>query len=332
MGSSRYFTSREGSTPVRLSSKLTVFRHGLAVLSDFSDTPTGPDFALCREMSRFSPQHHAWKHWTVRARSPHQPFSDFETARKMWVDLQKKFPDALAAVLMPNHLHLILPTDARVAPMFGLLGGVSKRQRTKHLWDRLPAPSEIPDVHHLKRQIRYIALNPSRARLCRDPLEWLWSSYRDVQGGVHAGWITAERIARAIGENPAGFQERFHRYVTGDPSVAVDGTAPPSPAAVPSQWADTPLLLILHACATTLRLHPQAVKSPRSPLRALFVHAAARQGWRKPEWLAELTGLTRRQVHSILTQSPPRSLPSALVCLGDSRWTRWWNGTSLRVK
>ena len=39
---------------------------------------------------------------------------------------------------------------------------------------------------------RYVALNPVRARLCRDPGEWLWSSHR-ASAGIDAPTIDGVR-------------------------------------------------------------------------------------------------------------------------------------------
>jgi hypothetical protein len=51
-----------------------------------------------------------WNHWVARTVHPEAPFQDFDTARWMWTRLAECFPEAVSAVLMPNHIHLIFET------------------------------------------------------------------------------------------------------------------------------------------------------------------------------------------------------------------------------
>lgn len=59
-----------------------------------------------------------------------------------WEGLRRIFPEALAAVLMPNHLHVIAPKDTRaVQRLGGLLGVVSRRLSIPELWQTIPPPT-----------------------------------------------------------------------------------------------------------------------------------------------------------------------------------------------
>jgi putative transposase len=91
--------------------------------------------------------------------------------------------DIWAWVLMPNHVHLILaPQDAdglrrALAPVHRRYAGVihARRRRTGHFWQgRFGAVAM--DEAHLAAAVRYVALNPVRARLVARPEEWRWSS------------------------------------------------------------------------------------------------------------------------------------------------------------
>ena len=64
-----------------------------------------------------------WQHWVMRASSPYEPFAEFHVAQKMWDSLGRQFPQMLAAVLMPNHLHLILPLSLDSVLIRKKLGG-----------------------------------------------------------------------------------------------------------------------------------------------------------------------------------------------------------------
>ena len=88
-----------------------------------------------------------------------------------------------AWVLMPNHVHLILvphDTDAlrrALAPVHRYYAGhVHLRQkRSGHFWQGRFGCVAM-DENHLGAALRYVALNPVRARLCKRAIDWPWSS------------------------------------------------------------------------------------------------------------------------------------------------------------
>jgi REP element-mobilizing transposase RayT len=157
-------------------------------------------------------------------------------ASHLWRCLWSAFPEALAAVLMATHLHLIATRHSPEAAqnrLRAVLSGCSRRRlpvEGRVTWEPVEAPVEIPDSRHLARQVRYVVLNPCRAGLVDDPLRWLWSTHRDVMGAVAQPWVQAHRLAAALDRPAQGFASAHHRYVSSDPSVDVAGTAPPVPA------------------------------------------------------------------------------------------------------
>jgi putative transposase len=103
-----------------------------------------------------------------------------------------------AWVLMPNHVHLVLvPADAdglrrALAPVHRRYAGHihARRKRTGHFWQgRFGAVAM--DEAHLGAALRYVALNPVRARLAAQAADWPWSS-------VHAHLAAAEDGITAI--------------------------------------------------------------------------------------------------------------------------------------
>lgn len=87
--------------------------------------------------------------------------------------------------LMPNHVHLILtPADpdglrralSKVHRAYA--GAIHARQgKTGHFWQgRFGAVAM--DEDHLISALRYVGLNPVRARLVKQALDWPWSSAR----------------------------------------------------------------------------------------------------------------------------------------------------------
>jgi REP element-mobilizing transposase RayT len=264
-----------------------------------------------------------WKHWTARTSTPLEPFRHFETAQWFWNHLQKKFPQALGAILMPNHLHLLLPFESTTsetrnhAILNGLMGSLSKVLQEPALWQRQSEPKLIPDRHHLRRNVRYVALNPCRKNLCKDPLEWPWSTYRDLFGSTVNQWVSSGRLAHTLGENKNTFESQFHNYVSSDPSVAITGTAL-SKASSPKNFSEVGIIEILNATSAALRMPPGRVRRP-GIARDLFIHLACQQGWKKPASLAEICGITPRAINTIISRRSPDGIRAAALCLGDRR-------------
>jgi putative transposase len=86
---------------------------------------------------------------------------------------------------MPNHVHLILvPSDPdglrrALARVHRSYAGIiqARRKRSGHFWQgRFGAVAM--DEHHLAAALRYVALNPVRARLVQRAQDWRWSSTR----------------------------------------------------------------------------------------------------------------------------------------------------------
>lgn len=99
--------------------------------------------------------------------------------------------------LMPNHVHLILvPSDpdglrrALAAVHRRYAGAIhARRKRTGHFWQGRFGAAAM-DEEHLAAALRYVSLNPVRARLVERAQDWRWSSTRAHLSGKDDG-ITA---------------------------------------------------------------------------------------------------------------------------------------------
>jgi putative transposase len=103
--------------------------------------------------------------------------------------------------LMPNHVHLILvPSDAdglrrALARAHRSYAGAiqARRERTGHFWQgRFGAVAM--DEDHLAAALRYVSLNPVRARLVQRAQDWRWSSTRAHLRGKDDGVTALEPI------------------------------------------------------------------------------------------------------------------------------------------
>ena len=102
-----------------------------------------------------------------------------------------------AWVLMPNHVHLILtPRDSdgirrALSKLHRAYAGHvhARLKRTGHFWQGRFGCVAM-DEAHLAAALRYVALNPVRARLVDRPTDWRWSSLHAQLGLVRDDAVT----------------------------------------------------------------------------------------------------------------------------------------------
>ena len=96
--------------------------------------------------------------------------------------------------LMPNHVHLLLTPRDEDGPRSALFkthrtyaGIIHAREgRSGHFWQGRFGSVAL-DEDHLLNAFRYLALNPVRARLVRNPEDWPWASTRAFLSGEDDG-------------------------------------------------------------------------------------------------------------------------------------------------
>lgn len=108
--------------------------------------------------------------------------------------------DILAWCLMPNHVHLLLVPSVASALTEALSSAhqryswlVNRRQGWQgHLWQSRFYSCPLDDLH-LLAAVRYVELNPLRARLVASPEQWRWSSVRGHVSGEGDRLVRAAR-------------------------------------------------------------------------------------------------------------------------------------------
>ncbi len=110
-----------------------------------------------------------------------------------------------AYCLMPNHVHLIVVPDSEDGLRRGL--GEAHRRYTRrinfregwrgHLWQGRFASFAL-DERYLLRAVRYVELNPVRARLCRVPWRWRWSSAAAHVAGRDDGLVRVAPMLKRV--------------------------------------------------------------------------------------------------------------------------------------
>src|SRR3954462_3918980 len=126
----------------------------------------------------------------------------------------------LAWCLMPNHVHLILtPSDADGlrAALAEAHRRYSRRINLAHGWTGYLFQGRFAsypmDEAHLMAAVRYVELNPVRAKLAASAEDWRWSSARahvtgradgltdlDALAGVHRNWRAMLRQGLEAGD------------------------------------------------------------------------------------------------------------------------------------
>ena len=126
-----------------------------------------------------------------------------------------------AYCLMPNHVHIVLtPSDQDgLARTFGELhrrytGYVNARRRTTgHLWQSRFG-SVAMDEPHFVTALRYVALNPVRARLVGRAQDWRWSSTAALLAGADDHVVRVAPALERVGDFAAFLAQEFDEALT----------------------------------------------------------------------------------------------------------------------
>jgi putative transposase len=117
-----------------------------------------------------------------------------------------------AYCLMPNHVHLIAAPSRREA-LAEAVGrthlrytrAINRRERwTGYLWQGRFASFPM-DEDYLRACARYVGLNPVRAGLTRQAIDWPWSSVRAHVEGRPDPVLTPEPLLDRLGAEMASF-------------------------------------------------------------------------------------------------------------------------------
>lgn len=238
----------------------------------------------------------------------------------LWGKLRQRFPVTASAQLMPNHLHLLTEVDEPEVARDALArtcGHLGRRFGLGRVFERLPTAEVIPPKR-MPRVARYVDLNSTRAGLVASPLQWAWTTLRDLVGAVADPWIDARRHKEALRSGHADSIARWLTYVAADDTVG--DRKPLAPPVDPSP--DAPafgLEALAQACAAACRVPPAELGS-RADVRRLFVALCQDQGVRDTDVIARRCAVSRRTVQRALHDPPEaRALQAARQCLADPR-------------
>jgi len=135
-----------------------------------------------------------------------------------------------AYCLMTNHYHLVLQTSAVNLPEGMRRLSSTFAQRTSpaddYLFEGRFRAHLVEGEAHLMEVVRYVVLNPVRAKLVAHPEEWSWSSYQATIGlSAAPPWFRRGRLLRTFGSTRDRAIARFVEYTRdgrGKPSLRAD--------------------------------------------------------------------------------------------------------------
>ena len=128
---------------------------------------------------------------------------------------------AHAYCLMGNHYHLLLETpDGNLSKGMRQLNGVytqrfnRKHARVGHVFQGRYKAIIVQKQTYLLELVRYIVLNPVRARMVRRAEDWPWSSYRATAGMADTlSWLATDWTLSSFSDKRSEAIERYKAFV-----------------------------------------------------------------------------------------------------------------------
>lgn len=163
-------------------------------------------------------------HVMLRGNARQDVFFDEEDRRRLYELLEegvRRFGYRVHAFcLMTNHIHLALQQGEK--PLSGAMQNLSfrytrhvngSRARVGHLFQgRYKALLVDADSYGLEL-VRYIHLNPVRARLVAEPSQYPHSGHLGYLGRRHFGFLTTDWVLGQFGEKAAAGRRAYARFV-----------------------------------------------------------------------------------------------------------------------
>jgi len=127
----------------------------------------------------------------------------------------------LSFCFMTNHIHLAIKVNE--VPLSKIIQNLSFRYTRFCNWQRKTIghlfqgrfKSVLVDCdRYLKELIRYIHLNPVRAKIVDDPMNYRWSSHQAYLLKAEFTWLTTDAGLKHFGNSHGEAMQSFHAFVT----------------------------------------------------------------------------------------------------------------------
>jgi putative transposase len=175
--------------------------------------------------------------------------ADFE--ERLSVLLPDEELTLFAYVLMVNHFHLVVRRGDRATIghfvqrlLTGYVGSFNLRyRRSGHLFQNRHKAILCEQDSYLTQLVRYVHLNPVRARMVEDPVGYRWSSHGDYLRNQPRPWVDTGEVLGQLGGRQAyrrfielGVDEGHRADLSGSPRKRRRATGAPAAKPLPNQW------------------------------------------------------------------------------------------------
>lgn len=122
---------------------------------------------------------------------------------------------------MPNHVHAIIQVSdvplgrimQRVAAPYARMTQ-ARLETSGHLFEKRYYPVLVDTDTYLLELLRYVHLNPVRARIVSDPATYPWSSHHAYVGSRHESWVTTDFALAMFHTDRARAIDAYQRFVS----------------------------------------------------------------------------------------------------------------------
>ena len=164
-------------------------------------------------------------HVMVRGNGGQNIFADDDDRCRFYLFLQEgveKFGHRIHAFcLMNNHVHLAIQVGDK--PLARIMQNLcfrytqwvnSKQKKVGHLFQGRYKAIVVDADAYLVELVRYIHLNPVRAKLVKIPEDYPWSGHRAYMGHEKLPWLTTEWVLLQFAQRLKTARTRYGEYVT----------------------------------------------------------------------------------------------------------------------
>jgi len=125
-----------------------------------------------------------------------------------------------AYCLMTNHVHLVIQEGSQ--PLSRIMHGLQfsytqwfnrRHRRVGHLFQGRFKSYLVDRDKYLMALLRYVHLNPVRARMVEKPESYLWSSDRYFHTGRGPSWLDLDSVLRVLGPNRRAAVASYRRLM-----------------------------------------------------------------------------------------------------------------------